>query len=159
MAIKTTLSFAEPGKVHILWKQSLFSSTVFCQMTCKIKIECYNWCQHSRRGIFERRPVPASQLKYLASRICTCLVPHECPRASELGFRSPNFTVNTSTGPLRLGVRGKQATFQQSLDVTCDQECDPSKWLCFCFWPFTLASQWWELLRRLSLAGSAPCHR
>ena len=27
---------------------------------------------------------------------------------------------------MRLGVRGKQATFRQSLDVTCDQECDPS---------------------------------
>ena len=126
MAIKTTLSFAEPGKVHILWKQLLFSSTLFCQMTCKIKIECYNWCQHSRRGIFARRPV-----LYLRRSLNTWLqgfVPaSECPRASEPGFRSPNFTEKTNTGALLFCVRGKQTTFQQSLDVTCDQECDPSK--------------------------------
>jgi len=51
----------------------------------------------------------------------------ECPRASEPGFRSPTFIVKTSTEAHCLGVREKQATFQQSLDFTYDQECDPSK--------------------------------
>ena len=54
MAIKTPLSFAEPGKVYILWRQLLFS-------------------YHSLLPNDLQRPVPASQLKYLAPRICTCL--------------------------------------------------------------------------------------
>ena len=102
---------------------SCFCTTVFC----KIKIECYNWCHWTGnlcKAFCTCVTIPGSKDLYLPQ---SASVPHKCPRASEPGFRSPNFTVKTRTGPLRLGVRGKQATFQQSLDVTCDQECDPSK--------------------------------
>ena len=59
--------------VIICWARKGWYLVEAILLLCQIKIECYIWCQHFRQAIFAKRPVPASQLKYLAPRICTCL--------------------------------------------------------------------------------------